>query len=654
MRWPVWLVWRNHRRQAAAAILALLVCGGSASAYFSGGLAAGSGAAAQAASLPQAATPAITVNGNSVHLSWSQTTVAGQALGSYSGGGYLVQRYPVSGGGSSPAGSSCAGPITGSAPTLNCTDANLPPGTWYYEVTPVFNNWVGPASAPSANVTTGAATDTLSVSADPATVGTAVTYTATVTGGGATPTGSVTFEDGGVAISGCGVSGAVSLSAGVATCTATYSTVGSHSITAAYSGDSNYSPTAGTTLSEPVNPGTAADTLTASVNPDPVGGQVTYSATVTGGGVMPTGSITFKDGGVAIGGCGASGVVSLSSGVATCTVTYSAVGSHSITAAYSGDGNYNPAAGSTLGESVVLRTPTDTVTSSSNPSLLGGQVVYTATVSGSGGTPTGSVTFEDGGTAISSCGTNGVVGLSGGIATCSITYAAAGSHSITAAYSGDANYSSAAGNTLTQVVRTSSSSTVTANYNPVAVGAQVVFTATVTGSGGTPTGPVTFEDGGVAISGCGSSGVVSLSSGVATCTVSYSSAGTHSITAVYSGDSSFGSSASSVLHETVSADSNTLTQATPNESGKSAKLTFSGTVTDGDPVTLYYCTGTLSTCTSGSATGSVTITPTGSGSSYTWTTGAVQLTKGTAYTSQGYQTDPLGLVLVSGVQQFTP
>jgi endoglucanase len=99
---------------------------------------------------------------------------------------------------------------------------------------------------------------------NPATVGVAVTYTATVTGpaNGATPTGSVTFYDGGTAITNC--NGAALDASGDATCTVTYSnTTGSpHTITAGYTGDSNYSSVDQTSdtpsVSESVNAGGSA------------------------------------------------------------------------------------------------------------------------------------------------------------------------------------------------------------------------------------------------------------------------------------------------------------------------------------------------------------------------------------------------------------
>jgi hypothetical protein len=62
--------------------------------------------------------------------------------------------------------------------------------------------------------------------------------------------------------------------------------------------------------------------------------------------VLPTGTVAFSDGATPISGCGS--VTVGSTGTATCQVTYTAAGSHAITAAYSGDSTY------TAGTSVVL------------------------------------------------------------------------------------------------------------------------------------------------------------------------------------------------------------------------------------------------------------------------------------------------------------
>jgi hypothetical protein len=643
-------IWPTAGRILCLAALVVALVPGTASAYFIGTLASGSNASTTAGTLPQASTPTAVASGSSVTVSWTQNTVGGQSLGSYAGGSYTVQRYASTGGSAITPGSACNSSVSGASTTLTCTETSVPPGIWYYKITPVLNSWTGPQSAQSSTVTVGASSDTVTASANPDPLGGSVTYKATVSGAGATPTGTVTFQDGGTAISGCGTAGVVTLSGGVATCTVSYRTAGPHTITAPYSGDSNYMSAPGNSVSETVSQGTPTDTVSSSPASGVVGQAVTYTATVGGPGATPTGSVTFMDGGTPISGCGSSGVVTLSGGVVTCTVTYSTAGSHTITAPYSGDGNYMSVTGNSVSETVSQATPTDTVSSSQNPVPANTQVTYKATVAGAGATPTGTVTFKDGGTPIAGCGTSGVVTLSSGVASCSVTYAATGSHTITAAYSGDGNYTSVAGNTLAQAVGWTSATALTSNYNPIAVNASVTFTATASGSNGTPTGSVTFKDGGTVITSCGTNGVVTLSAGVATCTVSYTAAATHSITSTYGGSATYMSSTSTTLSQVVSTDSNTLTQAAPN-TPKSLKDSFTGTASASTPVTVYYCTGSVTSCTSSSSSyvGSLTATPSGS----TWTTATVTLSKGTAYTSQAYQTDPLGAHLVSGIQQFT-
>ena len=89
------------------------------------------------------------------------------------------------------------------------------------------------------------------------------------------------------------------------------------------------------------------------------------------------------------------------------------------------------------------------VTSSQNPSTVGQSVTFTATVSsgaGGGPTPTGTVVFKDGSTTLGQC-TLSAGGCS--LATSALT---AGSHSITANYSGDAAYAASVSATLTQTV----------------------------------------------------------------------------------------------------------------------------------------------------------------------------------------------------------
>ena len=215
--------------------------------------------------------------------------------------------------------------------------------------------------------------------------------------------------------------------------------------------------------------------------------------------------------------------------------------------------------------------------SSLSPSAFGQAVTFTATVkpaSGSG-IPTGTVTFNDGATAL------GTGTLSGGIATFMTSGLGAGAHSITALYGGDASFGGGASPVLTQTINKAASSTsVTSSNNSSNRGAAVTFTATVTSSAtGTPTGTVTFQEGAAAL------GTGTLSGGKATFTTSGLTAGTHSITAIYGGDASFTISTSPVLMQTINSTASTssVVASSNNPSMIGTAVTLTATVTS--PVT---------------------------------------------------------------------
>jgi hypothetical protein len=142
-----------RRHIVVAAVLVTVLSTGVAYAYFSTTLASGSSAQAVAGALPPASTPTAAVSGGSVTLSWPQSTVAGQRLGSYTGGGYSVKRYPAAGGAGATVSGSCATTITGSGSTLSCLAGAEPQGSWVYTVTPVLNAWMGIESAKSNSAT---------------------------------------------------------------------------------------------------------------------------------------------------------------------------------------------------------------------------------------------------------------------------------------------------------------------------------------------------------------------------------------------------------------------------------------------------------------------------------------------------------------------
>jgi sugar lactone lactonase YvrE len=91
-------------------------------------------------------------------------------------------------------------------------------------------------------------------------------------------------------------------------------------------------------------------------------------------------------------------------------------------------------------------TPTITLVSSANPAFVSNPEIFKATVSSPAGTPTGTVSFYDG-TALLGQGT-----LTAGIATLTTSALAAGSLSISAVYSGDANFASVTSAVLTETI----------------------------------------------------------------------------------------------------------------------------------------------------------------------------------------------------------
>ena len=105
----------------------------------------------------------------------------------------------------------------------------------------------------------------------------------------------------------------------------------------------------------------------------------------------------------------------------------------------------------------------------------------------------------------------------------------------------------------TGVASFSSSTSLTSSLNPSTFGVAVTFTATVNSTGGTPTGTVTFKDG------VNTLGTGTLSSGKAIFQTSTLAAGAHSMTAAYGGTTSFASSTSAVLTQTVNQPSSTGT-----------------------------------------------------------------------------------------------
>jgi len=120
--------------------------------------------------------------------------------------------------------------------------------------------------------------------------------------------------------------------------------------------------------------------------------------------------------------------------------------------------------------------------------------------------------------------------------------------------------------------------------NPTVFGEPVTFTATVAvggGGGGTPTGTVHFRDGAVEI---GTGALDAASPDRATFTTSALAVGTHHMTAVYDGDTSFTGSTSAVVDQVVTrAPTITSIVSAPDPSDLGQTVTFTATVAQAPP-----------------------------------------------------------------------
>ncbi|HTT31483.1 MAG TPA: Ig-like domain repeat protein [Solirubrobacteraceae bacterium] len=428
---------------------------------------------------------------------------------------------------------------------------------------------------------------------------------------GSSPTGTVNFKDGSSSISGCTAS-ALGGSGNVrtATCATAGLTMGTHSITAAYSGDGTNAAATSSALTQTVNKANASTGLASSVNPANVGASITFTATVTGFG--PTGAINFKDGSSSITGCSA--VTLAGSGntrTAQCSTNGLSAATHSIVASYGGDGNNAASSSSTLSEVVNSGAPPSSLVNGGFeiPALGSASYQYNPSAAGIGWTFSANSGIESNGSAwaaatapdgtqaafiqrtgsISQTLTLGaglytlsfkaaqraccsapniqplritldgvqVGGLISPASTSFSTYrvalsvASSGVHTIGFTGTDPSDKSTFVDSvSLASGGVTATTATVASAVDPAKVNKSVAFTATVTGSN--PTGTVAFTSGGSKIFGCGAVNLAgSGNAKTARCTTSFSKAGTYAIVANYAGDGGNGAAASTPLSQVI-------------------------------------------------------------------------------------------------------
>jgi hypothetical protein len=301
--------------------------------------------------------------------------------------------------------------------------------------------------------------------------------------------------------------------------------VGSNSLTAVYSGDGADAGSTSAAIVQAVAKANSTTALAGPTSPLNVGQSATFSATITPS--TATGTVQFLDGALAI------GTVAVNGGTALFSTTALAAGSHSITAAYSGDGALNPSTSTAVAVQVVRYPTTTTLTSNPNLTVFTEQVSLTATVSAA--QASGTVQFYAGAALL------GSATIVNGQAFLGVSTLAVGVYSLTAVYGGDATFAGSTSPAVQQRVAQVASTTTlsgTPASQSVAAGT-VTFTAIVAPAAAT--GSVQFLDGNTTI------GTAALVNGVAMFSTSALKVGNHLITAAYLGDSNVAASTSAKL-----------------------------------------------------------------------------------------------------------
>jgi hypothetical protein len=436
------------------------------------------------------------------------------------------------------------------------TSDTLPSGTYAasYSATTTYTASSGDVTV---TVDKAATTTTVTASPDPSVSGEFIEINAVVTivaPGSGSPSGTVTFTGPG------GLNQTIVVVAGVANFA--YNAFATGTVTATYNGDALATGSSGT-VDITVDKADTTISAVATPNPSVTGQRVDVSvvvAPVAPGTGTPTGTVTFT---------GPDGLIATTS-LLNGQTSFDSFGftAGTLTVAYSGDGGF----AASTGDVTLAIDAAPTLTSLAivpNPSVSGETVVFTATVTvtgGGGGIPAGNVTFSD------SSGLLGTATLGSGVAT--FASATAPSGVITAAYAGSAEHVASDGSaTLTRDAATTTTSVV-ASPDPSVSGESVTLSATVAifaPGTGVATGTVTFSGAG------GLNVTVALdSAGMAAATATTLATGT--ITATYNGDALVTGSSGTVGITVDPAATTTAVTATPDPSVSGESVTLSATV----------------------------------------------------------------------------
>ncbi len=561
-----------------------------------------------------------------------------------------------------------AGFYTLSSGSVNGTLSGLPAGTYTVYAHYAGDATYGGSNSPGVSVTIAPETSTLSVSPYLLATNGALSSTSTFAYGSnvyldanvagtsqtGTPTGTVTFTlssgtsnlpamiapldsfanayyDAGIGYAGYGIIGTTGVLA-----------PGTYSVSAAYSGDTSFNASNKTPFSIVVGKASQALSLRAVTADVTSGGTATFNASIAtlaaaAGGVPATGTVTFSEGGNPVG----TGTLVNGAMVFT-TNAFTVAGPHSVVATYSGDANYNPATSAATTVTVGGSASTLTLAASAASVQVGNAVTFTATApAGSSGT----VFFYENGASLGGANISTTT-LTGAI---SVTSFRAGSHSVTATFSGNAttaaSTSAAAVVNVTQntpTLQLTAPQTIAANTT---VSMNAVLTPTPADtkpSNPAPTGVIQFLDGTTVLGTATAAYLPGYQNYVASFTSPALKPGPHTFTASYVGDANYAAAASNAQANSIGLTTVTVSSsstsvgvgtlftlsarvaslvATPAPIGGTVMFLDGTTVIGTAPVTGGV--GTLSTATlAGVGTHTITAVYAGDANYYTSTTGA--------------------------------
>lgn len=601
---------------AVGVVIAMGACASTAWAYFTS-----TGTGSAAATVGTLTVPVITSASQptpgvgTVHLEWSTSSAPGDGAV-----GYYVQRL------GSPSVFACG---TSSTPPLltatSCDDTGVAVGSHSYLVTAVWRSWTSSGASTAVSVVKADTTTTVvSTTGSPSAAGQVVTYTATVSvtsPGAGTPTGDIAFYDSGTPIGACGSATGTATSGSVAACQVTYAGVGGHTITARYLGGPfhDVSPTSAAITQVVARAGTTTS-LTVTGSPVTYGNEqaATFSASVTpvfAG--TPTGSIAVKQATTTL--C----TITLPGTSCTTAGATLGAGTHSITAAYSGDADH--ATSTSVAQNLVVDKAPLTVTASSGSMTYGGAVPtiiagYAGFVTGEG---PGHLTTQP------TCST-----------TATSTSPVSGSpyaSSCTGGASTNYSFSYVAGSVTVSKASQAITITSTAPANATVGGATYTITATGGGSGN----PVTFTS--------ATSPVCTVSGS----TVSFVAAGSCTINADQAGGPNHNAALQVTQSFSVSAATVMLNIDTVVRDGGNKKVHFTGTGTPGASITISICTVNSFPCSASptnNLAGTATVATVAANGSWTSTQSSNNLAASQTYWARAVQSGPS---TTSSVFQFS-